>query len=408
MDFKKAFDTLSHDFLWLVLQLQKVPPQYICVLQALYASHVGHIQVRGLLSKEFWLLRGVRQGDPLSPSLFNAALEHVLQSCKRIWKQHRYGLDVGDKFGELLTNLRLADDVLLVAKSLPELRHMLETIIREAMPSGLELHPEKTKILSNVKKRTAGNAITSVRVCDLDVQVLPLDGSVRYLGRKLTFGPFHDVEVENRIAAGWKRFFSHKKTLCNRSIPVRTRMKLFDGTVSPTVLFGSSCWTMTAEREHKLRKAQRQMLRTMLQVGRRRQANQGGTSDTDSASNLTASSNDEEVLEPWVDWLARATRYAEAELKKANVADWTSQQKQRAFRWAGHVARREDSRWSSTVLQWKPELSLASYRRKGRPLKRWEDALQQWHYDWRAIAVDRELWKENEACFLSGCSPLPL
>ena len=68
-------------------------------------------------SRSFRISRGVRQGDPLSPILFNAALGNIMSQCKRSWSDGGLGITV-EEGSENLTNLRFADDLLLVAGSL--------------------------------------------------------------------------------------------------------------------------------------------------------------------------------------------------------------------------------------------------------------------------------------------------
>ena len=56
-----------------------------------------------LVSNEFPINRGVRQGDPLSPKLFTAVMEEVF---KKADNSQEINVD-----GENLTNLRFVDDV---------------------------------------------------------------------------------------------------------------------------------------------------------------------------------------------------------------------------------------------------------------------------------------------------------
>ena len=48
-----------------------------------------------------------------------------------------------------MTNLRFADDVLLVARSLHQAHQMLLDLAKEAAKAGLEIHLGKTKIMNN-------------------------------------------------------------------------------------------------------------------------------------------------------------------------------------------------------------------------------------------------------------------
>ena len=53
-----------------------------------------------------------------------------------------------------MTNLRFADDILLVAISLKHITEMLDDLSVEAAKVGLQLHPDKTQILHNTNNTT--------------------------------------------------------------------------------------------------------------------------------------------------------------------------------------------------------------------------------------------------------------
>ena len=59
------------------------------------------------------------------------------------------GIRLSDKKEDCLTKLRFADDVLLFSTSLSKLREMSCEFKRGTERVGLEIHPSKTKILSN-------------------------------------------------------------------------------------------------------------------------------------------------------------------------------------------------------------------------------------------------------------------
>ena len=260
VDFEKAFDSVSHASLWASLGEQGVPDPYIRVLRKLYEGQTGQI-LSDRTSRVFRLERGTKQGDPMSPTLFNALLESIMRDLKETWGKKGFGVQLG---GRRLTNLRFADDILLIGATRAQVRHMLEDLSARAGKDGLKLHMGKTKILSNVFDRRGVLAQSHVQVGAGRVEVLPFDGSVSYLGRKLCFQGFHDVEIQSRIAKGWGAFGKFKAVLCNKHYLLRSRLRLFDAVVSSTVLFGSGAWTMTAARESKLQTEMRRMLRKII------------------------------------------------------------------------------------------------------------------------------------------------
>eukprot|EP00973_Karenia_brevis_P006691 909687-Karenia_brevis.AAC.1 len=65
LDFKKAFDTVSHAALWSALSSQGIPKSYIRVLAKLYGNQTGQVET-DVASRKLPIQRGTKQGDPLS------------------------------------------------------------------------------------------------------------------------------------------------------------------------------------------------------------------------------------------------------------------------------------------------------------------------------------------------------
>ena len=269
IDFKKAFDTVSHASLWTALAEQGITPNYIQLLTRLYTHQSGQVQT-DTTSREFDIQRGTKQGDPLSSLLFNAVSESIFRRLQQKWQRRGCGIHLAPPPDTALTNLRFADDVLLFATSLPQLKTMIGELAEEARSTGLELHPDKTKILHNVSRRKPQQQPDYVQINNLKVEVLPCSAAQKYLGRKLSFTTPHQIEVENRIAAAWRKFCLLKRELTTNTYPLRDRLRLFHGTVTPTALYACTSWTLTQELENRLRRTQRQMLRMILGSPRRR------------------------------------------------------------------------------------------------------------------------------------------
>eukprot|EP00973_Karenia_brevis_P012964 1759288-Karenia_brevis.AAC.1 len=102
--------------------------------------------------------------------------------------------------------------------------------------------------------------------------------------------------------------------------------------------------------------------------------------------------------------MQRVTRVVDAQLLNVTPDDWIHAQRRRKWRLAGHVARRDDGRWSTRVVQWCP---AEGYRDPGHPRKRWADELdsffrKRWGASkgfWFCIAQDRDKWHAMEDIF---------
>ena len=265
------------------------------------------------------------------------------------------------------------------------------------------------------------------RIRDLSVEILPHTASQKYLGRKITFHQQPETEVANRLAAGWRKFFLFKRELTSRSYLLNGRLRLFHGTVTPTVLYGSSSWTLTTELQNIIRRTQRQMLRIILGSPHRKQAHiqqeqqqplpqvphpptppdqhqpplsppkspndphldrcsDGGSGSVSDASDVSSEppgldipQDDDETseVESWVDWIQRCTHEAEGHMSRLRINDWVSTQHHRKCNWARRVEQ-DKHKWSYKALQWDPQIHARGYpqRRHARPKTRWTDDLQ--------------------------------
>ena len=81
------------------------------------------------LSRYFSITRGVKQGGPISGLLFISVLECCMQALKDKW-----GTKVGTNISnsDMLTNLRFADDIVLIATSRNHIKQMSKDLKDEA------------------------------------------------------------------------------------------------------------------------------------------------------------------------------------------------------------------------------------------------------------------------------------
>ena len=125
--------------------------------------------------------------------------------------------------------------------------------------------------------------------------------------------------------------------------------------------------------------------------------------------NSAEENNGQTQLEDWVTWIKRATRDVEKAMREHNVSNWTHEIARRKFRWAGHIARRDDGRWTKLMLQW----SASGRRCQGRPCTRWSDSINKYFSGltsspvhsatWIMKAQDREYWKQAEEHYIKFC-----
>ena len=92
MDFKQAYDNIHRDSLWFAMQECGVPEKLIRMTRICLNDAKAAVMINGELTAEFEVKTGLRQGDLLSPTLFNIALEKAIRTVQSL----PFGVVLGD------------------------------------------------------------------------------------------------------------------------------------------------------------------------------------------------------------------------------------------------------------------------------------------------------------------------
>lgn len=214
IDYSKAFDSLIHGKIWKALKEQGIQLKYIRLIKQVYSHSMATIQLEKK-STSFKLGKGVKQGDPMSPKLFLAVLEQIFRKLN--WEH--LGINVN---GTMLTHLRFADDIVLLAKTSEDMSRMINELATESDNAGLKLNPEKTRIMTNGSKNTI----------QIDQMEINYTDEYIYLGQLITQQEAMQKEIERRVTNGWKRYWGLKEAMKDKELHINTKIKLMYTTCS--------------------------------------------------------------------------------------------------------------------------------------------------------------------------------
>ena len=99
---------------------------------------------------------------------------------------------------------------------------------------------------------------TTVKLVDGELLIVT---SFKYLGTLFTSEGGSQADVNNRIRIGWMKWKEVSGVMCDRTMPVELRDKVFKTIMRPAMTYGSEWWAVKKKDENKLNSAEMRMLR---------------------------------------------------------------------------------------------------------------------------------------------------
>ena len=341
LDLRKAFDRIEWPQLFASLQEQGLPLGYRNVLRRLYCGQCGLLAS----GEEFPILRGVRQGDVLSPLLFNAGLEHAV----RRWKKRLSNTGIVIDGGERRTNVRFADDLIIYAHNAKELGNALQMLAEELKNIGLDLNAKKTKIFTNDPTVFEAEKPVHIKAGDAEIEVMRTRDVHKYLGAAfrgdLTLRG--KANLAHRMHCAWAKFHQYKAALTSNHVAIPLRLKLFEATITSCILYGLTTSPLTACDVGRLGVVQRKMMRRII----------GG---------IPCNNND------WSDYHRRQNARMAAALDRFPIQNWEERLREQKRVLKAQLDTGTRCALAVRVHSWYPPSTFAAaHRNRGHPRTRW-------------------------------------
>ncbi|CAH1242627.1 Hypp6909 [Branchiostoma lanceolatum] len=325
IDLRAAFDTVDHASLWKILRLLGAPQKTINLFRQMYNSAESCVRVNGKESEWFTINSGVRQGCVAAPDLFNCVIDYLMTKvCERV---------PGVSFGQYnLADLEYADDTTLLADSLEHLRKALTVYDEEAKKLGLSINWGKTELMHIGEGPDPEPLVFN----SCTVNFVP---SFKYLGSIISKTGDIKPEVNQRRAQAaavlqslWKPLWRH------RHITQQTKLRIYNSSVIPVLLYGSEAWPLNNTLEARLDGFDSRALRRIAGIR----------------------------------WHEHVSNIELRELTKQPPASRLAAM--RRIRWYGHVLRLPPEHPTRAMLDFDPK--QAGWRRpRGAPRTRWMDVV---------------------------------
>ena len=208
LDFARAFDSVAWDYLFELLQRLGFPPRWRDWLATLLSTASTRVLLNGTAGPSIKHRRGLRQGDPLSPFLFDLAIDPLHRLLERATNLGIL-LPLPAREATIRVSLYADDAIIFVNPDRPELLRMLDVLNLFGQASGLVINPHKC-------------AVAPIRCQDVDLDALlhGFDGvrasfPISYLGLPLALGRLRMVHLQHIIDRAHGKLASWKSNLLN-------------------------------------------------------------------------------------------------------------------------------------------------------------------------------------------------
>ena len=231
LDAKAAFDVVSHDSMLRKLFSIGIEGKNWSLIQSLYQDAVSSVKWNGLLSDQFKIGQGVRQGGILSADFYKLYANNALLRVER----SGYGASIGTVFCGAPT---CADDMLFISDDPDELQLMLDMGFDYSSMENYLLQPVKSVIVvAEPNKRKQYN---SDREWNLGGAPMPRVTSTTHMGIPRSSVKFSPEEVTVNIQKARRAMYSLMPAGLHgeNGLDPQTAVHVFQIYVLPVLLYG--------------------------------------------------------------------------------------------------------------------------------------------------------------------------
>ena len=273
VDLTKAFDMVSREGLFAILQKLGCPPTLLSLVKLLHDDMTASVSFEGAMSKSFPVNSGVKQGCEQAPTLFriffSVLLYHAFGSHEDENAVYIHTRSDGKMFNlarlraktkvrtVLVRELLFADDAALISLSASGLQRLLNKFSAACAEFALAISTKKTVVMHQ------GDPSPII----VNGQELESVENFAYLGSTINRGFTIEQELQTLIGRAASTFNSlRERAWHNKYLTIRTKCRIYECCIFSTLLYGAETWTTYARHEKKLNAFHLHCLRRIMDI----------------------------------------------------------------------------------------------------------------------------------------------
>ena len=233
VDLKKAYDSVWREGLFYKLREIGIDKKTTNIIANMYKNTYTSLIYRKYLLPKILVTKGLKQGDNLSPILFNIYINDLPESISK------GKTDPVDLMGQKINCLLWADDLIILSKTPEGLQNCVNNLTEYCKKWKLEMNMKKTKVMTFNK---SGKIYKSIKIYANDT-LLKNVNQYTYLGFTISSSGTLSHGINNLVDKAKRAWFTIRsllyKSKCKQIGPY---IKLYDTVVKPVMLYASEIW----------------------------------------------------------------------------------------------------------------------------------------------------------------------
>ena len=163
-----------------------------------------------------------------------------------------------------ISNLRYADDVVLIANSMDELQDLVNRVKESSLQFGLALNSNKTKVMKRVKNNQ--NTKDADHIIVNNNEIIENVKEFVYLGALITNNYDDTKEIRRRLCIARSVMVSVTNIWKDKSISITTKKRLLHTLLFSIASYGSECWVLKNMNKKKIEAFELWCYRRLLRI----------------------------------------------------------------------------------------------------------------------------------------------
>lgn len=258
VDFKKAYDSIDRESLFQILKEQGLDLKTLALIKETLTNTKSKVKFMGELSEPFEIKTGVRQGDGLSPLLFNCVLEKVIQE----WRMQKVEQKVDQPIKLGRTNVKVdclafADDLAILTRDTATAQKQIEILKEIAEKVGLQISFEKTEYMANLKH--------APKFLNTKYGKIKRVHQFKYLGEIIQESGLEKIANEARCQKMTTAFRLTQNIYNKKSISKHAKLRHYNTVIKPECLYAAETLVLNRKTDlDKIQKRERKIVRKIL------------------------------------------------------------------------------------------------------------------------------------------------